>query len=70
MNIGEMLKEHRKTNGLSQPTLAKETGILQQNISRWESGKHIPDILECIKLADFYGITLDELVGRDHGRGI
>lgn len=64
-NLGETLKEHRLTMGISQSELARATDIKQQNISRWENNTHIPDVLECIKLADFYGISLDELVGRD-----
>ena len=67
LDIGNTLKEHRQTCGITQSALAKATDIKQQNISRWESNTHIPDIMECIKLADFYGITLDELVGRDDG---
>ena len=66
INIGNALKEQRITNGYSQSTLAKATEIKQQNISRWESNIHLPDIMECVKLADFYGISLDELIGRDY----
>ena len=62
--IGSILKEHSQNAKLSQSELARITDIKQQNISRWESGIHIPDIIDCIKLADFYGISLDELVGR------
>lgn len=62
--IGSILKEHRQNAKLSQSELARITDIKQQNISRWESGIHIPNIIDCIKLADFYGISLDELVGR------
>lgn len=65
LDIGSTLREHRQTSGITQSALAKATDIKQQNISRWESNTHVPDIIECIKLADFYGITLDELVGRD-----
>ena len=36
-----------------------------QNVSRWESGKILPSINFCVKLADLYGVSLDELVGRD-----
>ena len=52
-------------HGYSQRELAKATGIKQQNISRWENNLAIPSIENCEILADFYGITLDELVGRD-----
>ena len=63
-NISEFLKYQREISGLSQTALAKETNISQQKISYYESGKHSPPIEDCIKLADFYGISLDELVGR------
>lgn len=64
MNYGEALKDAREEKGLNQLELAERTGISHQNISRWESGKVIPNIDFCVKLADYYGITLDELVGR------
>lgn len=62
---GEALKEQRDIYGYSQRDLAKLTGIKQQNISRWENNQAIPSIENCEILADFYGISLDELVGRD-----
>lgn len=65
MSIAEALKFKREEEGLSQSALAKATGISQPKISYYESGKHLPLIDDCIKLADFYGITLDELVGRN-----
>ena len=63
--IGEELKYHREKNGFSQSSLASATGISPQKISYYESGKHSIPIEFCITLADFYGISLDELVGRD-----
>ena len=68
LNYGEILKEHRKTNGYTQSEIAKETKIPQQTISAYENNTNMPTIDACVKLADFYGITLDELVGRDQGR--
>ena len=64
MNYGESLKYHREQANLSQRQLAKEIGISQGNISRWESGEILPNIDFCVKLAEFYGITVDELIGR------
>lgn len=64
-NCAEALKTQREASGLSQSALAKETGISQQKISYYENGRHSPPIEDCIKLADFYGISLDELVGRE-----
>lgn len=63
MSIGQALKAHREKNGLSQTKLAQDTGIKQQNISRWENDTHIPNVLQCITLAKYYGITIEELVG-------
>lgn len=68
LNYGEALRYQREAAGLNQSELAKALNISHQNISRWEAGSVLPNIDFCVRLADFYGITLDELVGRDHGR--
>ena len=68
LNYGEALKYQREIRGLSQSELAQKTGIKQQTISWSETNKGLPNIDFCVQLADFYGITLDELVGRDQGR--
>lgn len=65
MNIGEALKSQRELRELSQSAVAKATGISQPKLSYYENGKHLPLIDDCIRLADFYNISLDELVGRD-----
>lgn len=65
MSIGYQLKMQREGAKLTQGELARQTGITQAAISRWEDDLRIPNIENCIKLADFYGISLDELVGRD-----
>jgi len=65
INYGKNLKYQRELHKLSQEELAKRTNIKQANISRWESGNVIPNIDFCVKLADFYEITVDELIGRE-----
>ena len=65
INYGEALKYQRDIAELSQHQLANKTGIKQENISRWERGEVLPNIDFCVQLADFYGLSLDELVGRD-----
>ncbi len=65
MTYGEELKFQRIKAGLSQNQLAQKTGLKQQMISWWESGQGLPNIDFCVKLADFYCISLDELIGRD-----
>ena len=65
MKFGNELKMQREFSGLSQTEVAKKTGITQAAISRWEDDLRIPNIENCILLADLYEITLDELVGRE-----
>ncbi len=64
-NIGESLREQREKAKKSVYDIEKELGLTHQSQYRWETGKQEPSIITCIKLADYYGITLDELVGRD-----
>lgn len=69
-NYGEQFKYHRECAELSQLELAKRIGTSHQNINRWEKGDVLPNIDFCVKLADFYNISLDELVGRDANSNI
>ena len=64
MNYGQHFKDLRIEKNLSQQDLANATGISQQAISFWEQNKRKPNMDDCIVLADFYGISLDDLVGR------
>lgn len=66
-NYAEALKYQREKKKLSQNELSKQCGISQPLINNYESGKVKPSIDNCIKLADFYGISIDELVGREFG---
>lgn len=65
MNYGESFRYFREQLGLSQLELSKQIGTSHQNIGRWERGEVLPNIDFCVKLADFYGVSLDELIGRD-----
>ena len=64
-NFAQSLIKIRKENGLTQTKLSELTGIKQQNISRWEAGKNLPNIDEFVRLADFFGLSLDEFIGRE-----
>ena len=64
-NYGEELKFQRKKRNKTLKEVEKDTGISNSNLSRWESGKVLPNIDFCVKLANYYGITLDELIGRE-----
>ncbi len=64
MNYGEALRYQREKLNISQSELAKKIGTSHQNIGRWEKGEVLPNIDFCVKLAEFYGISVDELIGR------
>ena len=58
------IKDLREDLDMRQVDLAKETGIDQRTISNYETGKTVPDAEALIKLADFFEVTIDYLVGR------
>jgi len=58
------IKELRNKTGLRQEDLAKELNIAQNTLSYWESGKTEPSGEALIKLADFFNVTVDYLLGR------
>ena len=66
--FGEEIKQIRVDRGITQTQLAEATGIPQNTISWIENDKGIPNIYQFKLLADFYGISLDELIGRDTGK--
>jgi transcriptional regulator with XRE-family HTH domain len=65
MELQKNLIAFRNEKKLTQQALARSVGLKQQSISRWETGQNIPNVLDCVILADFYEISLDELVGRN-----
>lgn len=59
------LSELRKQKGLKQGDLAAFLGIAQSTLSGWENGKFEIDDKNKIKLADFFGVSVDYLLGRE-----
>ena len=64
IKISENLKMLIKGQDLKQQELADEIGISQSAISSWLSGKKEPSIESLWKLADYFDVSIDELVGR------
>lgn len=58
------LKDLRISKKLSQTALAEEIGISQRAISYYESGKDTPSLEILIRIADYFNVSLDYLVGR------
>ncbi len=58
------IRELREERELRQIDLSHATGIDQKTISNYETGKTNPDSYALIRLADFFGVSIDYLVGR------
>ena len=63
--IAKRIKELRKKSGWSQQKLAEKAGVSYNTVAKIEQGAAtMPTIQTMIKIADAFGISLDELVGR------
>lgn len=60
--FGENLKRVREEKGVTQQTLAYYLYVTRQAISRWEGGFRYPDLMTAKKMAQYLGISLDELL--------
>ena len=61
--IGETIKRLRRARDLTQEEVAAHLGISFQSVSKWERGDGYPDITMLPALANYFGITVDELLG-------
>lgn len=59
------IKELRVAAGIEQKTLALDLHVAQPTISEWESGKKMPSSRSSERLADYFGVSIDYLLGRD-----
>ena len=63
--LGKRIAAQRKHLGLTQEQLAEKLGITAQAVSKWENDLSCPDISVLPLLADIFGISTDELLGRN-----
>lgn len=63
--IGEIIKDLRTDEKISQSTLAKSIGVSQKAIDFWERGVNEPKASYIVKLADFFNVSADYLLGRE-----
>lgn len=61
--FAEQLKTLRKINGLTQKELAEKLKIKQNSYSDWENGKSEPNIEMLVRIADYFDVSLDYLLG-------
>lgn len=61
-SIGERIGQLRRTKNLTQDQLAEKMGVSPQAVSKWENDISCPDIGLLPQLAEFFGVTVDELL--------
>ena len=52
----------RKEKGLTQVGFAKSLHVTQSAVSHWESGRSVPDAIQMRRIAEFFGVTVDDLM--------
>lgn len=65
MALSEKLYELRKKDGLSQEQLAERLGVSRQAVSKWESGKAVPESDTLISISEYFNVSLDYLMKAD-----
>lgn len=63
MTIGTNIKRLRVNKGVTQEQLGEAVGVSGQAVSKWENESALPDIQFLPKLAEYFGISIDELMG-------
>ena len=63
VSIAENLLHLRREKGITQDILACFLGVSKASVSKWENGISLPDIMQLPRIAAFYGISIDELMG-------
>ena len=62
IKIGAFLKELRKEKGITQEQLAEELLVSARTISRWETGNNMPDIGLLVDIAEFFDVSIPEII--------
>ncbi len=62
VKIGGFLKALRNERGLTQEQIAEKLNVSERTISRWETGRNMPDIGILVELADFLDVSIPEII--------
>ena len=61
MTMGEKISALRRAKGYTQDELAEKLGVSAQAVSKWENDVSCPDIMQLPRLAELFGVTLQEI---------
>lgn len=62
--FGDNFKKYRKLSGMTQDEIAKFLMVTPQAVSKWETGNGAPDISLLVPIAELFGVSTDDLLGR------
>ena len=68
--LSERLKTLRKRDGITQTEFAKEFNVSAGTIGNWETGAREPDYQTLLRIADFFGVSADYLLGHDENSSV
>ena len=68
IEIGKTIRELRRRDGRTQEDLAQALGVSPQAVSRWEQGGAYPDMEFIPSIANYFGVTIDQLFGYENDR--
>lgn len=68
LNLGTKIRELRRRNGITQEALAEVLGVTSQAVSRWEANGSYPDMEIVPSIANYFGVSIDELFGYHNDR--
>ena len=60
--IGSFLKELRNGKNITQEQFAEQLGVSNRTVSRWETGSNMPDISLLVEIAEYYDISIPEII--------
>ena len=69
IKLGAFLKTLRKEKNLTQEQFAEQLGVSGRTVSRWETGTNMPDISLLVEIAEFYNISVTELIDGERKSG-
>ncbi|MFC7443283.1 helix-turn-helix domain-containing protein [Laceyella putida] len=68
MVFSERLKALRREKRITQQQIADRFGVTKSTVSRWEKGSFEPDTEKLKEIADYFGVTVDYLLGNDENQ--
>ena len=61
--LGENIRNLRIQNGYSQETLAEQIHVVRETVTKWEKGISVPDAEMIEKMAEFFQVSVSDLLG-------